>query len=663
MVTNNPAAPLILVVEDDDSHAELIQRSFELAQEEYRLQIVTTLDAARNSINVQSPDLLLSDFRMPDGEGIELLSLVNEAWPVIFMTSQGNEQIAVAAMKGGAQDYIVKSPEAFSSIVYVVAKTIMEWNHKLELNYAKKKLKDEEKALLESEKRYRSLMENVPAIIYKYSTKSGGLFYSPQVEQVFGYPLKAFYDNPLLWKNSIHPDDAGKVSDAIGKICFGGECKFDIEYRICTKFGEWLWLRDSLIKRDLKNGEVIVDGIAQNITKLKQAEEERLLFEEQFQQTQKLESLGVLTGGIAHDFNNILTIIIGHCFMAKENAGTGIGNKPNIEHIENAANRAADLCRQMLTYAGKSPLVQTQVNMWLLVDESVKMLKSALKKNVAINVDLKRDVPEVVGDSSQIQQIIMNLIINAGEAIGDNNGTVNVSLSKVAVSAGEPEVDFFGTSIQFGRYACIKVSDDGCGMTEDTQKRMFEPFYTTKFTGRGLGLSAVLGILRAHGGTFQLLSKPGIGTTFKVYFPLPAAPDVVEAAKVDSLASVKGNGTILLVDDEEPLIKIGTALLKAMGFSVISASNGNEAIKAFSTHKNLINLVLLDMFMPGMGGEEAYHELRKIDKTVPIIICSGYDAESAEEITMADDRSAFLHKPYKPAELLRVLNEKIGANV
>jgi PAS domain S-box-containing protein len=393
----------------------------------------------------------------------------------------------------------------------------------------------------------------------------------------------------------------------------------------------------------------------------KQVEEETSRLEVQFQQTQRLESLGVLAGGIAHDFNNILNIIIGHCYIIGEDIDSGMDHKTHVAQITKAANRAADLCRQMLSYAGKGSLLQTRINLWLLLDENVKLLQAALKKNVGIELDLKYDVPEITGDIAQIQQIIMNLIINAAEAIGDKNGTIKITLRRLSVTADRVEYDFVGAVIPPGTYACFMVSDNGCGMDAETQKRIFEPFFTTKYTGRGLGLSAVLGIIKSHGGQLQLSSVPESGTFFKVFFPsfdMVQAPEDVEV--VTFVASPKEHGTVLLVDDEEPLRIIGSALLKAMGFSVMTAANGCKALELFTEQRAAIDLVLMDEMMPEKGGLETYEILREQYPYLPIVICSGYTIDDIQEKIAADPCSAVIQKPYRPNELRNTLTELIS---
>lgn len=262
-----------------------------------------------------------------------------------------------------------------------------------------------------------------------------------------------------------------------------------------------------------QNKEQLEERVAERTAEL-------IKLEQKFQQTQKLESLGVLAGGIAHDFNNILTVILGHCYMIKMGVATkGASDKDQLDQIECAANRAADLCRQMLAYAGKSPLMQAEFNLCTLVEDLVRLLTSATAKHVTVNLELEKELPLIVGDSSQIQQVVMNLVINASEAIGENSGVITVGLHKVEIRPEEQEIDYFGNTVPPGEYACLRVADTGCGMSEESRRRIFEPFYTTKFTGRGLGMSAILGIVKTHSGAVQLTSSPGAGTTFTVFLP------------------------------------------------------------------------------------------------------------------------------------------------
>jgi len=493
----------------------------------------------------------------------------------------------------------------------------------------------------------QAALDSLPGLFYMFDEQGHFLRWNQNFEKVSGYaseeipeltPL-AFFDGP----------DQESITNAI-KNCFAtGEVVVEAVFLSKNQIKTPCLFTGKLFHFDQKPCLI---GMGIDISERQRAEEEKKALEQQFHHAQKLDSLGVLAGGIAHDFNNILTVILNHCFMARENLIREQEYKAVFHKIETAGNRAADLCRQMLTYAGKSPMEKMQVNLWLLVDEVVKMLQAAIKKNVTIELDLKRVVPEIKGDTGQIQQIIMNLIINAAEAIGDNNGTIRVALTRILVKVDQTETDVFGTVIQPGGYICLDVSDNGCGMDEETQKRIFEPFFTTKFTGRGLGMSAIHGIVKSHDGALQLTSTPGVGTTFKVFFPVPAASDYARTDPITTALAEEASGTILLVEDDGTLRVMGEALLEAIGFNTLTAQNGLEALEIYRERGCEIDLILLDLVMPKLGGIETYQELRKISPTVPIIICSGYGVDSVAYFINNDLHTGFVHKPYKP-EVLR----------
>lgn len=648
MLTENPAVPLILFVEDDDSHAELIRRSFKVVAEQYRLQFASTLQDAYAVIDRQIPNLIVADYRLPDGDGSQLMHRVSGSCPVVLMTSQGSEQVAVEAMKSGAQDYIVKSPYAFVRLPETAKYAMKTWD----LNNSREQANE---AVRRGKRDWEQTFDAVPDLIAIIDTGHRVLRVNRAMAQRCGLDPQEVIGrkcHDLIHCSPVPPH----VCPHLRMLEDGQLHNEESEIK---ELGGFFEISVSPLYDSSGNLTASVHVI-RDITARKLAEAKRQELERQFQQTQKLESIGVLAGGIAHDFNNILTIILGHCFMVREEIAAGMTDKNHILQIESAANRAADLCRQMLAYAGRSPLLQSHVNLNLLIDEMVKMLTSALKKNVTIQLDLQRGIPEINVDHSQIQQIVMNLIINAAEAIGDANGTITVALKQAEVRSLEPDVDFFGAPVPPARYACLEVSDTGCGMDEEALTRIFEPFYTTKFTGRGLGMSAVLGIIKSHGGALKLSSTPGVGTTFRIYLPLPQtvplSPEIPERERAVDTAA--GSGTLLLVDDEEALRAIGGALLSAMGYSVVVAGNGREALDIFCNPENRIDLVLLDLVMPVLGGREAYRELRKLSPRVPIAICSGCSDDELQELIDRDERAVFVQKPYKP-DMLRAAFAKI----
>ncbi len=489
---------------------------------------------------------------------------------------------------------------------------------------------------------------------WKWDVECQDMFWTEETYRIHGFEPDTLMtgSSELIEKSLLCYDVADRqvVLDAFRRCAERGQ-EYDLEFPFTTADGRKIWIRTTA--QAVWDGDRVVKvvGNIMDVTDRKQAEAERIALEQQFHHAQKLESLGVLAGGIAHDFNNILTVIMGHCYLVKEEMIPEQEYKQAIQKIESAGNRAADLCRQMLTYAGKSPLVQTRVNLWLLVDEVVRMLQAAIKKNVAIELAMQRVVPEIQGDTGQIQQIIMNLIINAAEAIGENIGTVRVALTRVLVEADHAETNTFGTVIPVGGYICLEVTDTGSGMDEETQNRIFEPFYTTKFTGRGLGMSAIHGIIKSHEAHLHMTSTPGIGTTFKVFFPVAQSSDFSETDSIVSVPCERAGGTILLVEDEEILRSMGATMLNALGFIAMTASDGREALQIYSERESEIDVVLMDLIMPVMGGIDAYHELRKSAPSLPIVFCSGYSVELVDHIIKNDQQTGFVPKPYKPDEL------------
>jgi|GEM_PF-1216221 len=500
-------------------------------------------------------------------------------------------------------------------------------------------------------------LDSLPGLFYQIDEQGHFLRWNQNFEKVSGYTAEEIIQ--LSPSDFFDGEERPHVTESITRAFVTGE--------IIVEAG---FLSKSRIKTPyLFTGKTFVFdqqpclvGMGIDITERKRAVEERILMEQQFHQAQKLESLGLLAGGIAHDFNNILTVIMGYCYIANSEKVPKKEYKAIFNKIETAGGRATALCQQMLAYAGKNPMTQTRVNLWSLVDEVVKMLQAATKKNVSIVLDLKNNVPDIKGNAGQIQQIIMNLIINAADAIGDANGTIKVELEKYVFEVDQPETDSFGATIRAGTYARLKVADSGSGMDMETQKRIFEPFYTTKFTGRGLGMSAVQGIIKSHEGILHLTSAPGAGTTFTVFFPVPKTFDATEDISSAVESTEELNGTILLVEDEEILRIMGSELLELMGFSVLTAHNGSEAFEMYRDRGSDIDAILLDLIMPVMGGIETYHKLRAANPTVPIIICSGFGVESVADVIMIDHYAGFLHKPYNPSELRFKIMKLLGTS-
>jgi PAS domain S-box-containing protein len=399
-----------------------------------------------------------------------------------------------------------------------------------------------------------------------------------------------------------------------------------------------------------------------DITERKWAEEKRLQLERQMQQTQKLESLGVLAGGIAHDFNNLLTVILGNASLALDELPPITPARDSLLSIEETSLRAAELCRQMLAYSGKGQCVIENIRPGDLIGEMVSLLKASISKKAIFNLNLKDSLPPLRGDPSQIRQVIMNLVINASEALGEHSGAITISTGVMECSREYLSEAFLDESLAEGSYVWLEVSDTGCGMDHDIQRRIFEPFFTTKFTGRGLGLSAVLGIVRGHKGALKVYSEPGRGTTFKVLFPAVLEERVLAGRSQGMKAGGwKGAGTILLVDDEESVRVMGTRMLERLGFGVLIAVDGREALDIYRERREDIALVLLDLTMPDLDGEEAFRELRRIDPQVCVVMSSGYTESEIAPRFAGKRLSGFLQKPYTLDALSQCLRGALGA--
>ncbi|MDX8411048.1 MAG: response regulator [Mariprofundaceae bacterium] len=383
---------------------------------------------------------------------------------------------------------------------------------------------------------------------------------------------------------------------------------------------------------------------------------------QQMEHTQRLESLGVLAGGIAHDFNNILTAILGNASLATTKLDATSPVKKHLGRIEDGAKRAADLCRQMLAYSGKGQFITQPIHLFTQVSEMSKLLEVSIAKNITIHYQLENDRYMFKADASQIQQVIMNLIINASEAIGEDHGAITITSGTTGTKGGLLNDRNFGEPLLAGRYAFLEVSDTGCGMDQETQSRIFEPFFTTKFTGRGLGMSAVLGIVRSNKGSLFIKSEPGKGSSFKVLFPCikgKAAPANILSTKTEC-DNWHGSGTVLVIDDEESIRDAAGMMLGEMGFKVVAACDGKAGVEVFSRHRKEIVAILLDMTMPRMNGRECLTQIKSMDADAKIILSTGYDEQDATGQFSKQKLCGFVQKPYSPSQLrntlMKVLN-------
>lgn len=409
--------------------------------------------------------------------------------------------------------------------------------------------------------------------------------------------------------------------------------------------------------------KLLADRITQldvEIRRREASEEERRKLETQFMQTQKLESLGVLAGGIAHDFNNLLTSIIGYCDLARREIPIGSTAANLLEEAVNGSRRAAELTQQMLAYSGRGQFLVGPVVLSKLVMDITRLLEVSISKKCVLRFDLMDNLPACKADATQLRQVIMNLIINASEAIGERSGVISVTTGAAWCDAQYLAENHVNDNLGEGLYVHLEVADTGIGMSPETRARIFDPFFTTKFTGRGLGLAAVLGIVRGHAGGLRVYTEPGRGTSFKILLPAETSPAPSSPAAPSAESEWQGRGTILVADDEESIRALLKHMLVRLGFDVITAVDGRDAVDKYRVHAHLNPLVLLDLTMPHLDGVGAFRELRKIRPDVQTILMSGYNEQSVSTQFAGKGILGFIQKPFRLHELREVLQSALS---
>ncbi len=514
----------VLLVEDERGHAELMRRAFRIATYAHHLRIAGSLREARAALAEKRPDILITDLRLPDGRGTELLPDGGKAtgFPLVVLTSFGNEQVAVDAMKAGALDYVVKSDAILADMPRIAERALREW---------------------------RLILER------------------------------------------------------------------------------------------------------------RRVEEERRRLESRLQQSQKLESLGLLAGGIAHDFNNLLMGVMGHANLALLQLPEGSPARGSIEDIETATERAAELCKQLLAYSGRGRFVVEAIDLTSLVDEMVHLLETAVSKSARLDLNMAGGLPPIEAAAGQVRQIVMNLIINASDALGSEPGVIALSTGTLLADAAYLEAVRGSGELEPGRYVYVEVTDTGCGMDASTRERLFGPFFTTESSGRGLGMAAVMGILRSHRGALLVDSEPGRGTTFRVLFPASEKAASAAAQQPHRGPQLGGAATVLVVDDDETIRTVTALALEGMGFLVLTAADGPAGIETYSRHRDEIQLILLDVSMPHLSGDDVLRRLQEMGLAAPVILSSGYEEEEVTARIPENGIAGFIQKPYRADALIAKIRE------
>jgi PAS domain S-box-containing protein len=520
--------------------------------------------------------------------------------------------------------------------------------------------KQVEDALRNSEARLNESQKVAHIGHYEFDIASKMWTSSKELDVIFGLD-SSYVRDAQGWLRIVHPEQREELAEYLSRHIMEKRLPFDKEYRIQR-------ISDQSERWGYGLGELEIDndghlirmfGTIQDITDRKRAEAERLKLEQQMQHAQKLESLGVLAGGIAHDFNNILMSILGHAELAMLRMSPASPARENLASIEQAAQRAADLSRQMLAYSGKGRFVLENIELGELITEMMHILEVSISKKIILRLNLSTGLPPVEVDATQIRQVLMNLMINASEAIGEKSGVIAISTGTMQCDRSYLASAWLDEGLPEGFYIYVEVADTGCGMDSETISKIFDPFFTTKFTGRGLGMAAVLGIVRGHRGAIRIYSEPGQGTTFKIL--LPAASGHAEKPGTERVEARlwHGYGTILLVDDEETIRNVGEEMLTMLGFDVLTAANGLQAMEIFRERQHEINGVLLDLTMPHMDGEETFRELRRMKPDVRVVISSGYNKQEVSQRFLGKGLAGFIQKPYKLITLSVALKDAL----
>ena len=518
--------------------------------------------------------------------------------------------------------------------------------------------KEKERALRTSETNYREIFDAANDAIFVHDIETGEILdCNRKTCEMYGYTREEICRASVV---DLSAEASGYTQDnALGRVAKAAEGWPQVfEWQAKRRRGDLFWVEVNL-KCARIGGCLRTLAVVRDIGDRKRAEAERQALEVRIQQARKLESLGVLAGGIAHDFNNLLMVILGNADLSLLELPEELPARRTVQEIKQAALRASELTSQMLAYSGKRALRARPLDLNEMIREMSRLLEVSRSEKITVRHDLAEDLPPVVADAAQMRQVVMNLITNASDAIGGAEGTIAIRTGVQEATVGH----FADTYLQeagTGPYVYLEVSDTGCGMDPETQAKVFDPFFTTKFTGRGLGLAAVLGIVRSHHGVVEIHSDVGRGTLFRILLPMDPQAVLPEALAEESVAGTAGlamTGTILLADDEDNVRDVGKAMLETAGLTVLTAADGQEAVEIFRNHADGIDAVLLDVTMPRFDGRHAMRAIREIRPDVPVLLCSGYGEQDATRGLEDPHEAGFIQKPYQLDQLLAAVRD------
>lgn len=647
----------ILVVDDESESLALLTGI--LVAEGYHVRSANSGQLALASVAAWLPRLILLDIRMPGIDGFEVCRRLKAREetrniPLLFISAARDAQERVKGLALGAVDYIIKPFQRDELLARV--RTHLELGRlrtQLETQVSEKtaELGATIERLRESEERFRNMADTAPVMIWVSGPDKGCTFFNECWLTFTGRTIKQEQGNG--WTEGIHPEDAERCM-AIYSTSFDVRQSFEMEYRLRRADSGYRWVLDRGVPRFAPGGVFAgYIGSCIDITDLKRTQNEILA-------TQKLESVGALANGIAHDFNNLLGGILAEAEIAAMELKEGDSPLGGVERIMVAAKRGAEIVRELMIYSGEDREDPVEpIDVARLVEEMLELLKVSISKHAVLQTDLGQNLPAVPGRASQIRQIVMNLIINSSEAIGEKDGVIRVTLSRITLprpaGANTPR-------LPSGDYLILEVSDTGGGMTEDAQAKIFDPFFSTKFAGRGLGLAVVQGIVRDHSGAINLVSELGLGTRFEIFLPCvgdTAPADHHPIAAASEKEDWSPAGTVLVVEDEELLRFAISKMLRMKGLKVIEAMDGFSALELVRAHKEQIDVMLLDVTLPGMSSREVLEEALNIRPDLKAILTSAYSKESVDASFVGLQVGGFVRKPFQIVDLMQLLQEAL----
>ena len=628
----------LVIVEDEDAHFQLIQRAIIKAYPDASIHYFQEATDCLERLDEINPDVVIADYLLPGMNGIEFLKSLNREQrdiPVIIITGQGDENLAIQAMKLGAWDYLVKSGDFFTLIPSVIGKVVREW-----------KLKE---SLQGSQRRFREIFSQSPIGIAVYDQNGLLVEANKSCMDIFGV------SDPVHMESFKLIDAPNAPPELKTRLLKGETVRYEAPFDFDNVSEFELFERDrsgvaflEIVITPMEGGSGRCDSgylvQIQDITRRKQAEEEKKEI-----QVQRMESIFTLAGGIAHDFNNALSGITGNIELLKMD----LPNMANIDRyvaaMSSAAQRMVHLTDQLLAYARGGKYLSTNISLSEFVEETLPMIQHKIAPAICVKTNLASDISNVEADMTQMHMAFSAVVINAAEAV-EGQGQIIIRTSNKEIDEG---IAKYNPGLKPGRYSCLTVQDDGKGMDAETKRKIFEPFFTRKFQGRGLGMAAVYGIVKNHGGWISVESQLGKGTVVRIY--LPAVEAKPKETKKPKAELARGTGTILIVEDEEQVMDVTRTILKRLGYHVLTARTGMEGVNVGRSYDGDIDLAIIDIYLPDMRGDVIYKLLMKARNNLKVIICSAYAFDDPAQKILNAGAQAFIQKPFR----LATLSEKV----